>query len=581
MWDSLAKWSRDPRKGREAAGLFLLLDCVLTLVTTQTVPHFNIDWTSYMQQAGNLSLSSSTYNYSQLVGDNGPLVYPAGHAWIYLGLHQIVEGGTNTRLAQYIACLVYIANLSLVFRMLLRTEKLPPYVLAIISLGATRVRCLTVIHLFNDPLATLCLHASINMFLDGHWKLGSVFYSLGVSIKMNILLYSPALLCIYLAFLGIQGTAIQLGICASIQILLAAPFLLGDPRAYITAAFNLNRRFLHRDSVNFSFLSKDIFGSGWFHVSLLIMHISILLFCSPFWWHNLKKAATMMTCHKKIDSNNNSESVQKLNFTITKKIQDKWRTHLWVVCIGLAAKLIISLPNFHPVLVHGLFWPSLSISLTFPAIIIANLRKIKIFETEITEKVKLTKNATKTNLILFPFFLCNFIGVVFSRSVHVQFYLWYFYSLHYLVWNTTFTEQFKLLILSFTEFSYFSLELNTVIGFWFHNGSNQWMMFETWANTVCSSYISKKRDIYGYEVEFAEPVPDYCRRGTQFSSLIFQAAHWALLLNLLWKTCHGKRFIKKVVTNYQGVRCENKNRWSIGPFDWFIFLCKGATQSIN
>ena len=44
------------------------------------------------------------------------------------------------------------------------------------------------------------------------------FYSLAVSIKMNILLFAPALLLAYIATQGIRGTIKQLSICAAIQV---------------------------------------------------------------------------------------------------------------------------------------------------------------------------------------------------------------------------------------------------------------------------------------------------------------------------------------------------------------------------
>ena len=50
----------------------------------------------------------------------------------------------------------------------------------------------------------LCLHASLNMFLDNRWSLGSLFFSLCVSVKTNLLLFSPGLISLYMIFLGVR-----------------------------------------------------------------------------------------------------------------------------------------------------------------------------------------------------------------------------------------------------------------------------------------------------------------------------------------------------------------------------------------
>ena len=54
-------------------------------------------------------------------------------------------------------------------------------------------------------------------------------------------------------------------------------------------------------------------------------------------------------------------------------------------------------------------------------------------------------------LLLLPLFMSNFIGVAFARSLHYQFYVWYFHQLHYLLWCTRLPDVSKLLVLGLIE----------------------------------------------------------------------------------------------------------------------------------
>ena len=65
------------------------------------------------------------------------------------------------------------------------------------------------------------------MYLDNNNLFNEFVFSFAVSIKMNVLLFAPALLLAYIATQGIHGTVKQLGICAAVQVIFrfSLPFL--------------------------------------------------------------------------------------------------------------------------------------------------------------------------------------------------------------------------------------------------------------------------------------------------------------------------------------------------------------------
>ncbi|KAF4519814.1 hypothetical protein B566_EDAN006828 [Ephemera danica] len=249
--------------------------------STHLLSNTEIDWKAYMQEVE--GVVNGTFDYSQLKGDTGPLVYPAGFVYIFTILYYITSYGTNIRFAQYIFAFLYISTLVLVIRLYSKSKKVPPYILFFLCCTSYRIHSIFILRLFNDPVAMLLLYASLNLFLDGKWSWGSFMFSLAVSVKMNILLFAPALLLAYLTSLGVKQTIFQLTICAVTQFILGLPFLLTNPMAYIAGAFNLGRIFLYEWTVNWRFIPEDIFVSQPFHLALLAVHILLLLCCSPSW----------------------------------------------------------------------------------------------------------------------------------------------------------------------------------------------------------------------------------------------------------------------------------------------------------
>uniref|UniRef100_A0A182IWR5 dolichyl-P-Man:Man5GlcNAc2-PP-dolichol alpha-1,3-mannosyltransferase n=1 Tax=Anopheles atroparvus TaxID=41427 RepID=A0A182IWR5_ANOAO len=423
----------------------LAAELVLNVFVVQNVRYTEIDWKAYMQECE--GFVNGTTDYSQLRGETGPLVYPAGFVYIYSALYFLTSQGTNIRLAQYIFIGIYLLQLMLVMRLYCKSRKIPPYVMVITIFTSYRIHSIYVLRLFNDPIAVLFLYAALNAFIDGRWTLGSVMLSLGVSVKMNILLFAPAILLLFITNLGWMKTFLQLTVCALIQLILGAPFLLTYPWQYIKGSFDLGRVFEHKWTVNYRFLEPAIFESKVFHLALLALHLTLLVvFSSP--------------CYKYFQ---NYCRLRHLEIMLAPQIAAQNRVEKEKQ-VKKAKKPNKALPATQSSNGQG------------EEVLSADQEKfLKSFEKGIkkmSDKKQNVKTATveaeptaapnkfsihfdrSTQLALLPIFLSNFIGIVCARSLHYQFYVWYFHSLPYLTWYTEYTNSLKFLLLLLLEFSW-------------------------------------------------------------------------------------------------------------------------------
>uniref|UniRef100_A0A663DZM8 Dol-P-Man:Man(5)GlcNAc(2)-PP-Dol alpha-1,3-mannosyltransferase n=1 Tax=Aquila chrysaetos chrysaetos TaxID=223781 RepID=A0A663DZM8_AQUCH len=339
------------------AACLCLAEGGVNLWVIRRVPYTEIDWKAYMEEVE--GFANGTLDYTQLKGDTGPLVYPAGFVYIFLGLYYATGRGTDIRLAQYLFAGLYLLNLLLVFRIYCRTNKVPPYVFFFMCCASYRIHSIFVLRLFNDPVAMAILFLAINLFLEERWSWGCLLFSLAVSVKMNILLFAPGLLFLLLQRFGLLGCIPKLCICALLQVVLGLPFLLVNPVGYLTRSFDLGRQFQFKWTVNWRFLPEEVFQNRAFHTMLLLAHLAGLGLFALHRWHRSKE--------------------------------------------------------------------SILILLKDPA-----ERK--------HSSPPLTINNILCAQIVFVLFSSNFLGICCSRSLHYQFYVWYFHTLPYLLWCTPTTK---------------------------------------------------------------------------------------------------------------------------------------------
>lgn len=345
-------------------------------------------------------------------------------------------------MAQYIFVGIYLMQLALVLRMYSKSRKLPPYVLVLTAFTSYRIHSIYVLRLFNDPIAILFLYLALNAYIDNRWTLGSVFLSLGVSVKMNILLFAPAILLLFITNLGYVKTLLQLTVCAVIQLLLGAPFLLTYPWEYLKGSFDLGRIFEHKWTVNYRFLERDIFESKVFHLALLALHALLLLaFASPCYKYfknycRLRHLEAMLA--PQITAKNVEVSQEKKKKKEKPKLQPQ----------KAEEKLSKEQEQFLVSFEKGITKMS---GKEATAQAVANGSPEPPVEGQQSSKFSIHFDRA-TQLALLPIFLSNFIGIVCARSLHYQFYVWYFHSLPYLTWFTEYSTSLKFLLLLLLEF---------------------------------------------------------------------------------------------------------------------------------
>ncbi|KAI8320506.1 ALG3-domain-containing protein, partial [Martensiomyces pterosporus] len=353
------------------AAALMALDFLLNLAIIRRVPYTEIDWRAYMQEVK--GVVDGERNYLNLKGDTGPLVYPAGFVWIYGVLWKLTSGGADVRLAQYIFMGVYMVHLALVIAIYKKSQAFPPVLLVLLALSK-RTHSIFVLRLFNDPVAMLFAYLAIYALLSARSQRWSGFLlSLGIAVKMNVLLLVPGAAYIWWRIGGLPYALCQLAAIVCSQLLVAAPFLAAHPAEYLSRAFELGREFTFRWTVNWRFVGEPVFLSQGWARSLLAAHLALLAVLALGVWPRL--------------SNNTALSVIKRGLG-----RSNW--------------------------------------------------------------TRAAKNSVHADEILTVLFTSNLVGVVCARSLHYQFYSWYFHMLPYLLFKSCLPAAIQIAVWGAIEYSW-------------------------------------------------------------------------------------------------------------------------------
>jgi alpha-1,3-mannosyltransferase len=263
----------------KVAAVQLLCDGVLTALIVARVPYTEIDFEAYMQQVS--QIAQGERNYGSISGSTGPLVYPAGFAWLFLAIQHATGG--SVALAQRLFACLYLASTALALAFSASAHSVPTAALPLLS-SSKRFHSIFTLRLFNDAVVCFLTNASLAVASFYSLVASSIVLSLAVSVKMNALLLLPPLAVLMLKRCSLASIALSALSFVAMQLALALPFLLHSPISYFSSAFDLSRDFLYEWSVNWQFVPEPIFHNTFFSRSLLALHLVSLFLLAHFKW---------------------------------------------------------------------------------------------------------------------------------------------------------------------------------------------------------------------------------------------------------------------------------------------------------
>lgn len=244
------------------------------------------------------------------------------------------------------------------------------------------------------------------------WLLSSILYSCAVSIKMNVLLFAPAVGLLLLRNAGIRQTLNCLSACAAVQLALGSPFLLTFPKSYFARAFEFSRVFMYKWTVNWKFLPEETFLSKGFATSLLCCHLGLLFLLAWFSWTSWDGG--LWSVLNRIWSHANKKAGSGLDGSTTGDDAAPGSG-------GLKGERTRPRRSGHAA----------------DGSAADDDGESKKKDSAVSDPNRPGFFHDSPEYIAYLLFACNYVGMCFSRTMHYQFYTWYFHSLPFLLWRFT------------------------------------------------------------------------------------------------------------------------------------------------
>lgn len=161
--------------------------------------------------------------------------------------------------------------------------QVPPYIFPLLILSK-RLHSVFVLRCFNDCFAAFFLWLCIYSFQNRAWTVGALAYTLGLGVKMSLLLVLPAVIIILFLGRGFKGALRLVWLMAQVQLVFAIPFITTNWAGYLGRAFELSRQFKFEWTVNWRMMGEETFLSRGFSITLLTFHVlTLLVFITARW----------------------------------------------------------------------------------------------------------------------------------------------------------------------------------------------------------------------------------------------------------------------------------------------------------